>query len=674
MADIEKISVGGTSYDVRDANTLRNLTSAQETQILQDGTYNGEDVDNGEVFTTEDGKFTQFEKEAQAGLQDVSQLFDGKNIYASSDKFFYVTSNSATYGYSTNGIYWSTGTLPRLQTGGNERVFFVNGNTLKIANCRYSNYNGYTFTSTDDGATWSSSQMNMRGQSGVGKGWYLSGGLYVMCSDIRTNTTLYYSTDAINWTYGVSGMPESDYGSCFCSDGTYLYLLGTSGKLYKTTDCVNWTEIGTSTEVATTTTCLEFYQGKFWIYKAMDGNGIDNIFSTLKYSTNGLTWTSVPTITTSITDGQTKSAFRLNYCGGNTAGQFVLCLRFLSTVSQNYSSSNYYYVSSNGVDWEEKTFDETYVAQYSSKYGTPTNFASTGSDFVIASATNKSYKGSATVNYTYSLTQLSYDKDEVDTLTTVDQTYDSTSTNAQSGVAINGAGFLKNTATGTGSLTILGAVASNTYSINIGSQSSTGSTSNSVALGYSATLGTNASNGIAIGYNSYVSGTGSIALGDSYGQSYGAKGSYSISVGYRAGTTGSNSIALGAYSHANASYAIQIGQGTNSTANTLSVGLSSSDNYTLLNSDGTIPMARMPSGLPKKETYTCPALTSVSGICTWTVTHTLGTQDVIATVYDTTTNKEIMFEGVHTDSSTYTINITSSTDIASGAYKVVIIG
>ena len=75
-----------------------------------------------------------------------------------------------------------------------------------------------------------------------------------------------------------------------------------------------------------------------------------------------------------------------------------------------------------------------------------------------------------------------------------------------------------------------------------------------------------------------------------------------------------------------------------------------------------------------KETYTNPALTANDGICTWTVTHTLGTQDFVAIVYDTTTYKEIMFEGIHTDTTTFTINLTSSADITAGAYKVVMIG
>lgn len=75
-----------------------------------------------------------------------------------------------------------------------------------------------------------------------------------------------------------------------------------------------------------------------------------------------------------------------------------------------------------------------------------------------------------------------------------------------------------------------------------------------------------------------------------------------------------------------------------------------------------------------KETYTNPALTASGDICTWTVTHTFNSRDVIATVYDTTTYKEIMAEIIHTDATTLTVNITSSSNISAGAYQIVIIG
>lgn len=127
---------------------------------------------------------------------------------------------------------------------------------------------------------------------------------------------------------------------------------------------------------------------------------------------------------------------------------------------------------------------------------------------------------------------------------TVDQTYDSTSTNAQSGVAINGAKFIRNLTLGTGSVNIeTGAVRTNNYAITIG-----GSASSS-------------NQGVAIGYN--------------------ALGNNGVAIGYNAKNTVSN--------------AIQIGTGTNSTANSLQVG-----SYQLLNtSTGLIPDARISSNIAR---------------------------------------------------------------------------
>lgn len=190
--------------------------------------------------------------------------------------------------------------------------------------------------------------------------------------------------------------------------------------------------------------------------------------------------------------------------------------------------------------------------------------------------------------------------------TTVDQTYNASSANAQSGVAINGAGFLKNTATGSNSLSILGNASVHSQSVNIGA--------NSQADNYSTALGYNAQTrynyGVAVGYGAYASGnavcigyptttingrkgacnTNTIAIGQST-----AGGSESIAIGV-ATIYGSSSIAIGrASTGSGANYAIQLGYGNNSTSNTFSVGLGAqaSQNYRLLNSNGMIPGERI---------------------------------------------------------------------------------
>lgn len=168
---------------------------------------------------------------------------------------------------------------------------------------------------------------------------------------------------------------------------------------------------------------------------------------------------------------------------------------------------------------------------------------------------------------------------------TVDQTYDGTSANAQSGVAIEGAGFLQNTATGTNSLTINGTSNANLYSINIGSY--TQAATNSVAIG----SGTNSNNGAT------ASGANSIAIGyasDSTSNS-------SIAIGYISTASGISSIAIGNAAIASGSNSIQIGDGNNSTGNTLQIGFHGTNhNYTLLDGlTGLIPDARLSSNIAR---------------------------------------------------------------------------
>lgn len=155
---------------------------------------------------------------------------------------------------------------------------------------------------------------------------------------------------------------------------------------------------------------------------------------------------------------------------------------------------------------------------------------------------------------------------------TVDQTYDGTSSNPQSGVAINGAKFIQNTATGTDSITIGGTANSNTTGINIG-VGSLNQANNSVAIGYSAHT--------------------TIASG-------------SIAIGSQTTTAGQGAIAIGTQAEANASFAIQLGYGTNSTANSFQVG-----SYQLLNtSTGKIPNDR----LNLDQTYDGTSTNAQSGV------------------------------------------------------------
>lgn len=163
---------------------------------------------------------------------------------------------------------------------------------------------------------------------------------------------------------------------------------------------------------------------------------------------------------------------------------------------------------------------------------------------------------------------------------TVDQTYDPTSTNAQSGTAVAEAvqPALKNTATGAGSLQIGGSTpTTRTNVLIIGKANAIGN--NGIGISCNATSATFGSAAIAIG-NAMATNVGSIAISP-------------------------NSLGL-----ADKDNAIQLGGGTNSTANSFQV-------FTFQMLDGTtglIPAARMGTGYDATKTQ---VLKNVNGTLTW---------------------------------------------------------
>lgn len=189
---------------------------------------------------------------------------------------------------------------------------------------------------------------------------------------------------------------------------------------------------------------------------------------------------------------------------------------------------------------------------------------------------------------------------------TVDQTYDPTSQAAQSGVAIAGANFLQNIATGTDSLAVLSSNSNNRtmcigynigsvseYSIAIGSKTAASGV-NSLAIGYEAkTSGLNGCT--AIGYSSNAQGKWSTAIGDNAKTT----GESATALGLGSVAGGKMTSAVGYYAKTSADYAIQIGKGTNSTASTLAIGFNGT-NYELLDgTTGLIPDARISTNIAR---------------------------------------------------------------------------
>lgn len=86
-----------------------------------------------------------------------------------------------------------------------------------------------------------------------------------------------------------------------------------------------------------------------------------------------------------------------------------------------------------------------------------------------------------------------------------------------------------------------------------------------------------------------------------------------------------------------------------------------------------LKMATYTSGVTKKITATNGALTASGGVCTWSISNTLATADVIVSVYEVSTGDEVMC-AVTAASGTITVKINSSSNISANTYKAVIIG
>ena len=74
-----------------------------------------------------------------------------------------------------------------------------------------------------------------------------------------------------------------------------------------------------------------------------------------------------------------------------------------------------------------------------------------------------------------------------------------------------------------------------------------------------------------------------------------------------------------------------------------------------------------------KISATNPALTSTSGVCTWTITNSIGTTDVVVQVFEVSSNTQV-FTGVEVTTSNVVISMNSSSNISAGTFRAVIIG
>jgi hypothetical protein len=85
--------------------------------------------------------------------------------------------------------------------------------------------------------------------------------------------------------------------------------------------------------------------------------------------------------------------------------------------------------------------------------------------------------------------------------------------------------------------------------------------------------------------------------------------------------------------------------------------------------------ALVSDGFPRKYAEGNGSLTSTGGLCTWTVTHNLGTKDVTVQVYEVAADyAQVEVDVQHTSTSAVTVKINSGSTITADTYRVVVIG
>lgn len=79
------------------------------------------------------------------------------------------------------------------------------------------------------------------------------------------------------------------------------------------------------------------------------------------------------------------------------------------------------------------------------------------------------------------------------------------------------------------------------------------------------------------------------------------------------------------------------------------------------------------SGNIQKFTANNPALTASSGVCTWSITNSIGSVNVTIQIFEISTGTQVMAE-VLVSASTITIKMNSSSNISADTYRAVILG
>lgn len=398
-----------------DSQYTRKLDVEHAEQIVLDGTFDGVEVEDGEIFVQHNGKLVEFDKTLNPGGDWYSVMLPTTNPSSSGGPYdgvcygngifvavnqYLRSSNSNNYSYvatSTNGKDWVEHTnaldwTPSTFTESRSyfKVFF----TETRADVRQGLFfmphegSGNYLTTSFDGENWTEVPVTVETQ-------YITDIVYFKNRFILSSKSvgIMIANDGyINWT-GVSGVPAGNYKLAVSPNRIIAVKSNEyANQFYYTDDGVNW-ESGTLLG-------NNYYQdiaygkGKFVITTGTTSYSRDTV---LYSEDGGVNWN---------TSTMPSSGGWTNVIYDETTGLFISVDGMASSDAGAYSED--------GVNWTKFTRPQGVINRYG---------LTSGNGVVVAVPTNPSGSSDLTprifyANYTpfyeYGLVDLSYTKEEID--------------------------------------------------------------------------------------------------------------------------------------------------------------------------------------------------------------------------------------------------------------------
>lgn len=85
-------------------------------------------------------------------------------------------------------------------------------------------------------------------------------------------------------------------------------------------------------------------------------------------------------------------------------------------------------------------------------------------------------------------------------------------------------------------------------------------------------------------------------------------------------------------------------------------------------------VSKATAGALKKQTFKNTLLAPVDGVCTWTISHTLGTTDIICNITEVSSGNKVLMTEQATSETTFTIKFNAAASVSANTYKAVLIG